>query len=45
MERINEFKEAILEEGDKVLLERIDMTIQPQVSFWLWISIPAMSWP
>lgn len=33
MERINEFKEAILEEGDKVLLERVDMTIQPQVSF------------
>jgi penicillin-binding protein 1A len=32
-ERINEFKEAILDEGDKILLERVDMTIQPQVSF------------
>ena len=30
-ERINEFKEAILDEGDKILLERVDMTIQPQV--------------
>lgn len=32
-ERIDEFKAAIIDEGDKVILERVDMTIQPQVSF------------
>lgn len=31
--RIEEFREAMLEEGDMVLAERINMTIQPQVSF------------
>lgn len=33
LKKIEEFKASILEEGDKILLERINMTIQPQISF------------
>lgn len=31
--KINEFKEAMMDEGDIILGEKIDMVIQPQVSF------------
>lgn len=32
-ERINEFKESVIEEGDKILGEKATFTIQPQLSF------------
>ena len=31
--KIDEFKESIIDEGDKILLEKADFTIQPQLSF------------
>jgi penicillin-binding protein, 1A family len=33
MKKIEEFKESVIEEGDKILGEKINMVIQPQISF------------